>query len=214
MTARLLAVLLVPFLTVPAWADSAMRVAAQLRVSPAYQAPGLALVDVQALAEELTGTDPQVFVAVLPAGAPSAADILRALGDPEAVILVVTDDQHLGVAAGAGAVSRGVDAADGLAQELAAAPAGPYDQVQLTALVVAFAERMAGQVSGDGPDLTRTVPPARTSPTPVPAAVPQSTSRSPWLWVLGGVAVVLGVGALVLRHCAQPPWRRRGQQAG
>lgn len=156
---RLLVLLVLVLLAVPgtARAEDASQVAAALRSSPVYQSPGLDLVDVAALTSELSGSNPKVDVAVLPAAAASTAgqarqlaiDIGKALGDTDAVVLVVTASQHLGAGAGSGAVSRGVDAQTALAEELAGIKGQPFNKETLTAFAIAFKERVAQQASAD-----------------------------------------------------------------
>ncbi|MCW2586660.1 MAG: hypothetical protein JWN55_2176, partial [Frankiales bacterium] len=100
-------------------AENAAQVAAALRNGPVYQSPGVDLVDVTALSSQLSGTDPPVKVAVLPAAAAAsstqaaqlATTIVRDLGDRNAVVLVITANRHLGAAAGPDARGRGVVAA-------------------------------------------------------------------------------------------------------
>jgi hypothetical protein len=194
----------------PAQAETPAQVAAALQRAPVHQTEGLDLVDAAALTAELTGTDPQVAVAVVDAGASAerqATAVLAAVGDPELVLLVVTSDQQLAAVAGTAAGARGVQASKALKDELAGSPPLPYDRAQMTALVGAFAQRVAGQVSGDGPDVTRTVPPAAAptaSAVPSLAAQPRDGSRSGWgrglLLAGGGLVVGLALGVLVGRR--------------
>ena len=144
----------------PARAETADQVASALRNAPVYQAGGLDLVDVATLTSELSGTDPQVYVAVLPASAASSAaeaderatEIGRALGEGDAVVLVVTANRHLGAGEGSAAADRGVDADEALREELAQ-DRGSFSKDNVTAFVLAFAERVqseAGEAGGAG----------------------------------------------------------------
>ena len=147
----LLLLLLAP--TGTAYAESADQVASALRNSPVYQSSGLDLVDVPTLASELSGTDPQVYVAVLPASAASSAkqaderatEIGRALGESDAVVLVITANKHLGAGEGSRAADRGVDADAALKAELSS-ERGAFDKDAITAFVTSFKERVLSQV--------------------------------------------------------------------
>ena len=150
---RLLPLVLLLLLAVPgvAHAESADQVAAALRTSPVFQQAGVDLVDVAGLRTELDGTDPQVYLAVLSGAAAGsdvqarsrAVEIGRALGDSDAVVLVITENGHLGAGAGAAAVARGVDARQALSA--ARKDAGGSSKSDLTALVTSFAERVTSQ---------------------------------------------------------------------
>ena len=161
MRSRLL--LLVPAallaLATPASAvDSPSQVAAALRSSPVFQSQNLDLVDVAALRDELSGTDPQVYVAVLSAdnaASATAADRLatsigRSLGRSDAVVLVITANRHLGAGEGEEAADAGVDADAALSAELADVEDTEFSKDNLTAFVASFRERIAEQASGSG----------------------------------------------------------------
>jgi hypothetical protein len=196
----------------PGAQDAGMVVDA-LRTGPVFQAPGLDLVDGAALTTALNGTDPQVDVAVV--DGPSASQILSGLSDPGVVLLVITSDQQLSVAAGTDATGRGVDAAEALRIELRGTLGTPLGKRDLTALAAAFSTRVSEQASGDAPDApTPTPPPGTGSPSPAPtaAATPQpqpAKQRGAGRVVLFTVMPLLGMGAVVtsvaLRH-------RRGPQ--
>jgi hypothetical protein len=176
----LLALLVVLAVASPARAENAQQVAAALRSSPVYQSQGLDLVDVGALAAELEGTDPQVDVAVLPASAAAtdaearsrAVDIGRALGDSDAVVLVITANRHLGAGNGSAAAARGVNARTALSKERA--ELAGFDKDGLTAFVLAFAERVADQAED-------------------PAA-PGNDGSGNGAWLLGGLVVLVAGG--------------------
>ena len=70
-----------------------------------------------------------------------AIDIGRALGDSDAVVLVITANRHLGAGNGNAAADRGVDARSALSEERA--DLSGFDKESLTAFVLAFAERVA-----------------------------------------------------------------------
>lgn len=149
--------LLLLALTGTAHAESADQVASALRNAPVYQSSGLDLVDVPTLTAELRGTDPQVYVAVLPASAASSAkqaderatEIGRALGESDAVVLVITANKHLGAGEGSRAADRGVDADAALQAELASEN-GAFDKDTITAFVSSFKERVLSQTSSGG----------------------------------------------------------------
>jgi hypothetical protein len=186
----------------PGAQDAGMVVDA-LRTGPVFQAPGLDLVDGAALTTALNGTDPQVDVAVV--DGPSASQILSGLSDPGVVLLVITSDQQLSVAAGT----------DATRIELRGTLGTPLGKRDLTALAAAFSTRVSEQASGDAPDApTPTPPPGTGSPSPAPtaAATPQpqpAKQRGAGRVVLFTVMPLLGMGAVVtsvaLRH-------RRGPQ--
>jgi hypothetical protein len=175
------ALLLLLIAAVPAHADDAGKIALALRTSPVYQAPGLNLVDVAALSTELSGRTPRIVVAVLPAGVASsddqaqsiAIDIGAALGDPDAVVLVITMNRHLGVGQGHAAAARQVDARAALAAERGVLSAFTKDN--LTAFVTSVAERVQNQASTDRTTKTR-------------------SSSHLGAWLLGGL-VLLGAAA-------------------
>lgn len=184
----LLAVVLLLLGATPARADDAGEVALALRSSPVYQAQGLDLVEVASLSSELSGLSPRVVVAVLPASAAASAeqararavDIGRELGDPDAVVLVITANKHLGTSQGHAAATRGVDSGSALAAELPDLSSLDFSKDNVTAFVTSFAERIATQASTDRTTATST-----------------SSSHS-GAWLLGGL-VLLGVaGAAVV----------------
>jgi hypothetical protein len=218
MRARLLAVALLLAAPGTAWAEGSGTVVEALRASPVYQAPALDLVDAASLRAALEGTDPQVDVAVVDGA--SAAQVLAGLGDPGAVVLVITSRQQLSVAAGAEARSRGVDAAQALRIELGGTHGTPLGRQDLTALAMAFSTRVSEQASGDSPDDPAPTPPPVTSspsPEPPPTAEPAATSaprpgkkdagsgRNALVTVLPLLAMGAVVGSVALRH-------RRGPQ--
>jgi hypothetical protein len=142
----------------PARADDAAAAATALRSSPVYQAPGLDLVDVATLDQELAGRDPRVVLAVLPASAAGSDDEARSravaigqlLADPGAVVLVVTADEHVGVAQGHAVAARHVDAGAALRAELTAQGTRAHTRDGLAALVVSFTERVVNQAATGG----------------------------------------------------------------
>src|SRR3954454_13592859 len=101
---RWLPVLVLLLLAVPgtARADNASDVAKALQSANAYNAPGVDLLEVDELNSRLSGTDPRVVVAALPAAAAStsgqatqrAVQVRQALGDPSEVVLVITANRH------------------------------------------------------------------------------------------------------------------------
>ncbi len=179
-----------------AYAENAAQVASALRTSPVYQANGLNLIDVPSVTSEVSGTNPQVYVAVLAAGAASTAqeaddlatEIGRALGVSNAVVLVVTASKHLGAGEGSAAAAQGVSADSALADELAT-DRGGFTKDNVTAFVLSFSQRIAQQASSGGSASGN--------------GSVDSTSRSSGaggLWLVGGVLVAGGVGtALVVR---------------
>jgi hypothetical protein len=198
MTRLWLAALLV-LLAVPAQAEDAAQVAAALRASAVYQAPGLDLVDAPTLVSELAATDPRVYVAVLPASAAAtpadakqrAVEIGDALGDTGAVVLVITANRHFGSAQGSAAVARGVDSGEALKK--AVQGLGSFTSSDLTVLVTSFAEGVANQVATG----------VRDDGKPVDTGGGAGSG-----WLLVGLLVVLAaVAALGVR------WWRRGPQA-
>jgi hypothetical protein len=192
-----------------AWADDTSTVVAALRTGPVYQAPGLDLVDAASLTTNLNGTDPQVYVAVV--DGTSATQVLDGLGDPDAVVLVISSDQQLAVAAGAGATSRGVDAAKALRIELGGTNGTPLGKQDLAVLAAAFSTRVSEQASGDSPGHPNPTPPPRSS-SPSPAAssspgpaVKHSAGHVLLFTVLPLLAMAGVVASVALRH-------RRGPQ--
>lgn len=173
----------------PVHAESSAQVAEALRISPVYQSAGLDLVDVAVLNGELSGRSPAVKVAILEGAAASsdrqardrAVEIGTALGDTNAVVLVITANRHLGAGAGKGAFGRGVRAPEALeAERKDFSDFGDKDA--LTAFVTSFAERIANQASSGGT-----------------AGSPAEGGNS-GLWVLGGLGVLTGGGiALAVR---------------
>lgn len=147
---RLLLVLPLLVLLLPgtAHADSASQVAQALQGSPVYQAQGLDLVDVAGLQSALQGGDPPVYVAVLTAAAASTPDqaharaieIGKALGQSDAVVLVITASRKLGAAEGNGAASRGVQSGADLSAVLSSAKGKPFDKANVTELATNFAQ--------------------------------------------------------------------------
>jgi hypothetical protein len=194
---RLLILLALVVLAVPgtARAESASQVAAALRSSPVYESPGLDLVDVATVTSVLNGTSPRVYVGVLPAAAATsdqqarqrAIEIGKALGNTNAVVLVITANQHFGVGEGNGAASMGVNAIAALTQERAAIKGRPFDKATLTEFVTAFAQRVAQQASAPGSNSGGGAVPAQRAP---------STSNT-GAYLLGGL-VVIGGGATAL----------------
>jgi hypothetical protein len=150
---RLPLALVLLVLAVPARADTSAQVAAALRASPVYQSTGLDLVDVATLTSELAGTDPQVYVAVLPASAAAspadarkrAVEIGDALASSSAVVLVITENRHFGSGQGGAAAARGVDSGEALKKEVEGLRA--FTKADLTLLVTSFAERVANQTA-------------------------------------------------------------------
>ena len=159
---RLAPLLLAAFVLVlmpgTARAENAGTVAQALRSSPVYQAKGLDRIDVATAQGAVQGTAPQIYVAVLEAGAAASAneaaarasDIGKALGTTDAVVLVITDSRHLGAATGKDARSRGADGGAALTQELASIKGKPFDKATVTDFVKAFAQRVGAQASNGG----------------------------------------------------------------
>jgi hypothetical protein len=178
-------------------ADDVSDAAMALRTSPVFQAAGLDLVDAAVLRSELSGRDPRVLVAVLPASAAAsdsdararAIDIGRLVNDSGSVVLVITADEHFGVGEGHTAVLRGVDARAALRDERAGSTGFTRDT--LTAFVASFAERIANQAASD-----RT---ARDAPAPTSTG----NGRTVLLFLLVAGAVVVGLVALSSRRRAQ-----------
>lgn len=191
-------VVLVLLSAVPARADTAAQVAASLRASPVYQASGLDLLDVGTLTSELAGTDPSVYVAVLPASAAAspndaqkrAVEIGDALHVSSAVVLVITENRRFGSAQGSATAARGVESGEALKKEVEALKS--FTKTELTVLVTSFAERIVnqaatGRVEDDSPVDTG--------------------SGSGTAWLLGGLLVgVVAATAIAVRR------RRRGPQ--
>lgn len=205
---RLLLLVAALLLLAPATAraESAAQVAAALRSTPVYQSAGLNLVDVATLTSELSGSDPVLKVAVLSASAASSAaqadaratEIGRALGDSNAVVLVITANQHLGAGEGKAAAARGISADAALADELATSR-GAFTKDNLTAFVTSFKERLATQLSsGDGSGSTG----SGTSSS-------SGTSSNAGKYLLGGLVVLGGGGAALAVVSSR---RRRGRR--
>jgi hypothetical protein len=194
---RLLLAALLVLLAVPARAEDANQVAAALRSSAVYQAPGLDLVDVPTLVAELAASDPRVYVAVLPASAAaSAADARRraveigdALADTGAVVLVITANRHFGSAQGSAAVARGADTGEALKK--AVEDLRSFTSSDLTVLVTSFAESVANQVATG----------VRDDGTPVDTG---GGGGSGWLLV-GLLAALAAAGALGVRVLRRRP---------
>jgi hypothetical protein len=190
-------------------ADNAGDVAKALRSASAYQAPGVDLLDVAALNSRLSGSDPRVLVAALPASAAAssqqafqrAVQIRQSLGDAQAVVLVVTANKHLGADAGAGASSRGVDARSALDAELAQ-NSGAFNKSAVTSFAESFAQRIADQAHRGG----------ELSPSGGNGVLPQQRTSSgsndhTGAYLLGGL-VIAGGGAVAV---ASRRSRRRKQ---
>ncbi len=184
-----------------AYAETADQVAAAFRSSQVYQAKGLDLLDVASVTAELSGGDPPVYVAVLPASFASSAaqadsratDIGKALGISDAVVLVITANKHLGAGMGSAAAGRGVDADTALADELAT-DRGGFTKDNVTAFVLSFNQRIAQQVSNGGEAS------GNGSGFGTGTGTSSSSGGSSGLWLLGGVLAAGGVGtALVVR---------------
>jgi hypothetical protein len=181
----LLALALLLLAASPARAEDVAQLAAALRTSPVHQAPGLDLVDVATLTSELTGTDPRLYVAVLPAtaaGTPAQAkDLAVAIGkelaESDAVVLVITADGAFGTGHGDVAKAHGVDSAKALAAELKDLHSLTKDA--LTAFVLSFAERVANQVATPAPGV-------QTGDVPVLTGGGSGTG-----WLVGGTLVML-----------------------
>ena len=204
----LLATLVVPLAAGTARADNAGAVAQALRSSPVYQAKGLDRLDVATAQSAVQGTAPQVYVAVLEAGAASSAneaaarasDIGKALGTTDAVVLVITDSKHLGAATGKQARSRGVDGGAALSQELSSIKGKPFDKATVTSFVTAFARRVGIQASNSGGSST----------TNNSAPATQSTSHSGRNFLL--VLLALGGGGFALYRRSAKKKRDRDNQ--
>ena len=182
-------------LAVPARADQAQQIAAALRTSPVYEAPGLDLVDVAALTSELTGTDPKVYVAVLPASAATtpgqakdlAIAVGQALAESDDVVRVVTANGRFGAGQGDVARAHGVDTVKALEEELTTLRS--LDKDALTAFVLSFSERVANQVATPAPGV-------QNGDAPVDTGGGSGTG-----WLVGGSVVALvglGVAAVVV----------------
>ena len=149
-------------LTGTAYAANADEVAKALRSSPVYQAPDVNLVDVGTVKSELEGSDPPVYLALLPASAAKtsgdahnrATEIGKALGKNDAVVLVITKNQHLGAAEGNGAASRGVQAGAALKEQLANIGDAAFDKNHIAALVTQFTQTVEKQASSGGSTTT------------------------------------------------------------
>ncbi len=189
---RALVILALLLLAVPgtARAESVSQVANALRSSPVFQEKGLDLVDVATLTSELEGSNPRLKLAVLAASAASSAqqaddratEIGRALGDTDAVVLVITANGHLGAGAGKGAAGRGVDADAALAAELADTKGQSFNKDNLTAFVTSYKQRVAEQTSGQS------------------SSPGSSGGGNGGLYLLGGVGVLAAGGiALAVR---------------
>ena len=197
-----LVVLLVPG---TARADNAGDVAKALRNSPVYQAKGLDRIDVAAAQSAVQGTAPQVYVAVLEAGAASSASeaaarasaIGKALGTTDAVVLVITDSRHLGAATGKQARSRGADGGAALSQELTSIKGKPFDKATVTDFVKAFAQRVGEQASNGG----------TTTGNNNNASTPQKTSHSGRNFLL--VLLALGGGGFAFYRRSANKKRKR-----
>lgn len=218
-------------LGLPAVATDPGTVADALRSSSVYQAPGVDLADPAALAEVLDGSDPQVDVAVLPAGDAAtdaqararAEAVLQALDDPEVVVLVLAEGGRLGVAAGSGARTRGVGAQAALDAERQAVGT-PGSPGAVTIFVQGLTQRVADQASGDGAAGIVDAPLPTASPgpaAPTASAAPRSAAarrssspRGAGLLVLGGGLVAMGVGAVVLRRASTARAARRRPAGG
>ena len=161
-----------------AYAESAAQVAAGLRSGPVYQSAGVDLIDTGAVAAELSGTSPQVYVAVLAAGAAATArqaddlatSVGAAVGDSDAVVLVITASRHLGAGQGSAAAARGVDADRALADELAT-DRGGFTKDNVTAFALSFAQRISAQASTGG-DLGAPSDPGSSGGSTGPSALP------------------------------------------
>ena len=201
---RLLVLIALLLVALPgtAYAENASQVAAALRSSPVYQSRGLDLVDVAKLQSELNGSDPQVDVAVLVSGAASsgeqarqrAVEIGRALGDTNAVVLVITASKHLGAGAGNGAASRGVDANAALKAELADFSGKAFSKDNLTAFVTSFKQRVAEQASGAP---VGSGSGGQGGQVAVGGGSSKSSSSHAGLYLLGGLAAIGGGGAAI-----------------
>jgi hypothetical protein len=187
----------------PARAEDAAQVAAALHVSPVYQAPGLDLVDVASLTSELQDTDPQLYVAVLPASAGStqtsakdlAIEIGKALKESDDVVLVIAANGKFGTGHGDVAKARGVDSAAALTEELKSLHSLKKDA--LTAFVLSFSQRIAGQVATPQPGVRSDGP------------IVETGGGSGTGWLVGGTVVILlglATAAVVV------PRRLRGMQ--
>jgi hypothetical protein len=202
----LLSGLLVLLAVTPARADNATQVAAALRSSPVYQAAGLDLVDVGKLTSKLSGTNPRVVVAVLGTAAAGsgaeahqrAVDIGKALGESDAVVLVITASKHLGSAEGSGAAARGVDAKGALDAELSDFHGKDFDKDNLTVFATSFADRIANQVSTSASGTNDGGGQGQTS----------SSGAGRGAWLLGGLLVV-GGGAAALAVSSSRARRKR-----
>jgi hypothetical protein len=192
-----------------ALADNAGTVAGALHDRPVYQAPGLDLVDVGAVQDTLSGSQPKVYVAVLPANAASsksqaqsrANDIGRALGESSAVVLVVTKSQHLGAAEGSNARSHGVDASTALSQTLSADGAGAFDKATITRFVQDFTGRVRAQATSSGSNSSGSNSSGSNSSS--------SGGGHTGVALLVGLLVLLGLGGLLAVRSSK---RRKGKQ--
>jgi len=192
-----------------ALADNAGTVVGALHDRPVYQAPGLDLVDVGAVQDTLSGSQPKVYVAVLPANAASsksqaqsrANDIGRALGESSAVVLVVTKSQHLGAAEGSNARSHGVDASTALSQTLSADGAGAFDKATITRFVQDFTGRVRAQATSSGSNSSGSNSSGSNSSS--------SGGGHTGVALLVGLLVLLGLGGLLAVRSSK---RRKGKQ--
>ena len=190
---RVLVAVVLILLAVPARADEAQQIAAALLTAPVYQAPGVDLLDVAALTPELTGTDPKVYVAALPATAATtpgqakdlAIAIGKALAASDGVVLVITANGRFGTGQGDVARAHGVDTVTALDQELKTLHS--LDKDALTAFVLSFSERVANQVATPAPGVQNGDAPVVTG----------GGSGTGWL-VGGSVVVLLGLGLAAL----------------
>jgi len=194
-----------------AFADNAGTVAAALHDRPVYQAPGLDLVDIAAVQDTLGGSHPTVYLAVLPADAAStstqaasrASDIGRALGESDAVVLVVTASKHLGAAEGKGARAQGVAAGSALRQTLSADGGGAFSKSTVTRFVMDFAGRVRSQ-AGSGA--------SGGSSGSSSSGEGGSGGGHSGLYLLVGLLVLLGLGGLFAVRSSKN--RKRKQQEG
>ena len=202
-----------------ALADNAGTVAGALHDRPVYQAPGLDLVDVGAVQDTLSGSQPKVYVAVLPANAASsksqaqsrANDIGRALGESSAVVLVVTESQLLGAAEGSNARSHGVDASTALSQTLSKDGGGAFDKTTVTRFVQDFTGRLRAQATSSGSNGSGSNSAGSNSSGSNSSGSNSSSSGGGHTGValLVGLLVLLGLGGLLAVRSSK---RRKGKQ--
>lgn len=194
-----LVLLLLVGTALPARADDVTTAAMALRSSPVYEAPGLEVVDVDALRTALAGRDPRVLVAVLPASSAGsdsdaqarAVEIGRLVDDPGSVVLVITANQHVGTGYGHAAALRGVDSRAALRSEVASGGLRGFTRNGLTEFVTSFADRVTTMARSDQT--------ARDTP----AATSSGSGRSLLLVLLVAGAVVVGLVVLSNRRRAQ-----------